>query len=122
MWKLARFWRLKSDMGLSGIRSGWWFNRNSALGRIAADVDLGLVYALVVIPLFVVGLFVSRRRWRPLALLYGVIVAHTAVAIVFFGSLRGRIPVEPVICVFAAVAMVAATRAIRTRRAALPGR
>jgi 4-amino-4-deoxy-L-arabinose transferase-like glycosyltransferase len=122
IWKLARFWRLKSDMGLSGIRSGWWFNRNSALGRIAADVDLGLLYALVVIPLFGVGLFVSRRRWRPLALLYGVIVAHTAVAIVFFGSLRGRIPVEPVICVFAAVALVAAARAIRPRPAALPGR
>lgn len=121
-WKMVRFWRLKSDMGLSGIRSGWWWSKDSTLGRLAAEVDLGFVYALVVIPLFVAGLIVTRRRWRDLALVYGVVVVHTAVAAMFFGSLRSRTPIEPVICTMAAVAAVTVARraASRFTRAAPP--
>lgn len=104
-WKLARFWRVKSDMGLSGIRSGWWFDNRSALGRVASRLDAGMIYAAVALPLFTAGLFVTRRRWRELLFPYGVVVVHTAVAAVFFGSLRTRIPVEPVICVFAGAAL-----------------
>ncbi len=115
-WKMVRYWRFKSDMGLSGIRSGWWFDKNSTLGRLAAEVDVGFVYAVAVLPLFVLGLVVTARRWRELALLYGVVVVHTAIAAVFYGSLRTRIPVEPVICVLAAAAALTLTR----RRA--PGR
>jgi uncharacterized membrane protein YhaH (DUF805 family) len=113
-WKLARFWRLKSDMGLSGIRSGWWFSNQSALGRIAASLDVGMVYAVVALSLFVAGLIVTWRRWRDLLFAYGMILVHTAVAVVFFGSLRTRIPVEPVICVFAGAAL--AWLASRQRR------
>jgi hypothetical protein len=109
-WKMVRFWRLKSDMGLSGVRSGWWWSKDSALGRFAADVDLGFVYAVVVIPLFVAGLIVTWRRRRDLVLLYGVVVVHTAVAAVFYGSLRSRIPIEPVICALAAVVVVSLAR------------
>jgi 4-amino-4-deoxy-L-arabinose transferase-like glycosyltransferase len=112
-WKLVRFWRLKSDMGLSGIRSGWWWKQDSALGRLAAEIDVGLVYAVVVLPLFVAGLVLTRRRWREMVFLYGVISVHTAVAAVFFGSLRARIPVEPVMCVFAAAAAVALVRVLK---------
>ncbi|HEX6791302.1 MAG TPA: glycosyltransferase family 39 protein [Candidatus Krumholzibacteria bacterium] len=120
-WKLARFWRLKSDMGLSGIRSGWWFNRNSALGRIAARLDAGLIYALVAFPLFVAGLVVTRRNWRELLFAYGLIAVHTAIAVVFFGSLRTRIPVEPAICVFAGAAVVTLARRGATRAPHPPG-
>jgi 4-amino-4-deoxy-L-arabinose transferase-like glycosyltransferase len=104
-WKLVRFWRLKSDMGLSGIRSGWWFNNQSALGRVAANLDAGMIYALVALPLFLLGLIITWRRWRELWFAYGMIAVHTAVAVVFFGSLRTRIPVEPMICVFAGAAV-----------------
>ncbi len=114
-WKMVRFWRLKSDMGLSGIRSGWWFNKNSALGRFAANVDVGFVYAIVVIPLFVAGLLLTRQRARELLFVYGVIAVHTAVAAVFFGSLRTRIPIEPVMCVLAAVAGMALVRRVAPR-------
>jgi 4-amino-4-deoxy-L-arabinose transferase-like glycosyltransferase len=117
-WKLARFWRVKSDMGLSGIRSGWWFNRESVLGRVAAGVDVGMVYALVSLPLFALGLVATRGRWRDLLIAYGVIAVHTMVAVVFFGSLRTRIPIEPVICAFAAAALV--TGFDRFRRRAQP--
>ena len=106
-WKLARFWRLQSDMGLSGIRSGWWFNNQSPLGRIAAQIDVGMIYAVVALSLFVAGLIVTWRQWRDLLFAYGMILVHTAVAVVFFGSLRTRIPVEPVICVFAGAAIAA---------------
>jgi hypothetical protein len=123
-WKMVRYWRLKSDMGLSGIKSGWWFDKNSTLGRFAADVDVGFVYALAVMPLFLVGVIVTARRWRDLALVYGVVVVHTAIAAVFFGSLRTRIPVEPVMCMLAAAAVVALTRrgAGRARFARVPPR
>jgi hypothetical protein len=104
-WKLARFWRLKSDMGLSGIRSGWWFNNRSALGRVAAKLDVGMVYAVVVLPLFVIGLLVTRHSWRDVLFGYGMVIVHTAIAVCFFGSLRTRIPVEPVICIFAAAVL-----------------
>jgi 4-amino-4-deoxy-L-arabinose transferase-like glycosyltransferase len=117
-WKMVRFWRLKSDMGLSGIRSGWWWSKDSALGRFAADVDLGFVYAVVVIPLFVAGLVVTWRRRRDLVLVYGVVVVHTAVAALFYGSLRSRIPIEPVICTLAAVVVVALARRSAAPRSA----
>ncbi len=116
-WKMARYWRLKSDMGLSGIRSGWWFDKESTLGRVAASVDVGFVYAVAVIPLFVAGLVITRRRWRELSLWYGVLVVHTALAAVFYGSLRSRIPIEPVMCVLAAVAVLVAVRRLRGVRA-----
>jgi hypothetical protein len=63
--------------------------------------------------LFIAGLVLTRARWRDLTFLYGVVVAHTAVALVFFGSIRGRIPVEWVIAVFAAVTV---DRLLRRRR------
>ncbi|HKW13979.1 MAG TPA: glycosyltransferase family 39 protein [Candidatus Krumholzibacteria bacterium] len=110
MWKLVRCWRLKSDMGLSGIRSGWWFNNQSLLGKIAASLDVGMLYAIVAMPLFLMGLWLTRRRWRELLFAYGAILVHTAVAVVFFGSLRTRIPVEPMICVFAAAAIISLRR------------
>jgi len=114
-WKMVRFWRLQSDMGLSGIQSGWWFSRESALGRLAADLDVGFVYALPVMSLFVAGLWMTRRRWRELIFLYGVVLVHTAVAVVFFGSLRGRLPVEPVFCIFAAGALAGLGGVLRRR-------
>jgi 4-amino-4-deoxy-L-arabinose transferase-like glycosyltransferase len=105
-WKFARFWRLRSDAGLSGVKSGWWWSKDSFLGRLASNFDVGFVYAVVVFPLFLAGVVLTRFRWRELLYLYGVVVAHTAVALIFFGSIRGRIPVEPVIAVFAAVTVV----------------
>jgi 4-amino-4-deoxy-L-arabinose transferase-like glycosyltransferase len=112
-WKFARFWRLRSDVGLSGVKSGWWWDKDSFLGRVASNFDAGFLYAIVAFPLFIAGLVLTRARWRDLTFLYGVVVAHTAVALVFFGSIRGRIPVEWVIAVFAAVTV---DRLLRRRR------
>ena len=102
--KGQRFWRLKSDVGLSGIRSGWWFNKDSALGKLASTLDVGFVYAIVVIPLFVVGMIVFARRFKSLVFLYGMVIAHAVYPLVFHGSIRMRIPIEPAIAIFAAAA------------------
>lgn len=121
LWKMVRFWRLKSDMGLSGIRSGWWFSKDSTLGRLAANLDVGFVYAAIVMPCFVVGWIMTRARWRELSLVTGVIVVHTAIAAIFFGSLRMRIPLEPVMCMFAAALVVRTGRARSGTRATRAG-
>jgi hypothetical protein len=109
-WKWQRFWRLRSDVGLSGVKSGWWWNKNRILGRMASSFDVGFVYAVVAFPLFLAGIALTARRWQALLFLYGVVVAHTAVALVFHGSIRGRIPIEPVIALFAAVTLDQLTR------------
>lgn len=100
--KFARFWRFRSDTGMSGLKSGWWFDRGSVLGRLAGSLDAGFAYAVVFIPLFVIGMFVSLRVWRRYVYLYGLILVHTAAALAFHGSLRMRVPIEPVIAIFAA--------------------
>ncbi len=104
--KFVRFWRLKSEMGMSGVKSGWWWSRESFLGKLASSVDVGFAYAVVMIPLFLVGMIISLRSMRVLFFAYGVVAVHTLVALYFFGSIRGRIPIEPVIAVFAAVGLL----------------
>lgn len=104
--KFARMWRFKSDVGMSGIRSGWWWSRESLAGNLAAALDVGILYALLAMPLFILGLILTFRDRDDLLLLYGIVIVHTLVGLVFFGSLRMRLPVEPVIALFAAEALV----------------
>jgi 4-amino-4-deoxy-L-arabinose transferase-like glycosyltransferase len=137
--KFIRFWRMTSDMGLSGIKSGWWWGRDSRLARLASSLDVGFLYAVIVFPFFLVGLVwtllatVFNRRqegggpllarppagtWTARLFLfhpYGVIVVHTSVALVFFGSLRSRVPVEPVIAAFAAAGLLGCLNAFHAR-------
>ena len=84
------------------------------------NLDIGFVYFVVVIPLFVLGLITTARCYRNLLFLYSIVLIHTLVALAFHGSLRTRMPIEPVICVFAAAALALlcrfATRAHRGGR------
>jgi 4-amino-4-deoxy-L-arabinose transferase-like glycosyltransferase len=117
--KFARFWRFRSDVGLSGIRSGWWFDKDTPLGRLASSFDVGLVYSVAVIPLFVAGFLIGLTNRRRFVLLAGLVVVHTLVALVFFGSLRMRIPIEPVIAMFAADVGRRIVVRLRARRSTL---
>jgi len=114
--KFARFWRIRSDVGLSGVKSGWWWNKDSPLARIASSLDVGMVYSIVVIPLFVVGLVAGRKSRGRMIFFGGLVVVHTFVALVFYGSLRLRIPIEPVIAMFAADAAWRLVTRLRMRR------
>jgi len=100
--KFARTWRFRSDVGLSGVKSGWWWDKNRFLGRLASSFDAGLLFSAVIIPLFIIGVIVTAGRYVIMAPMYAVVLAHTLATVIFFGSLRMRIPVEPVIAVFAA--------------------
>jgi len=119
-WKFARFWRLRSDVGMAGIKSGWWFSRDSTLGDLAARIDVPMAFFAVLFPLFIAGMWFLRLHAGDAVDLYAFVLAHTAVAILFFGSLRGRIPVEPFIALFAAVAVVRGWRTLCAGRARTP--
>ena len=100
-WRFMRFWRFAGDAPFSGVKSGWWWDKGKRFGSLASSLDVVFFYSIIVIPLFVLGLLMTLRRARSLVYLYGVILVHTAAAVVFFGSLRARMGVEPVIAVFA---------------------
>jgi 4-amino-4-deoxy-L-arabinose transferase-like glycosyltransferase len=114
-WRLLRFWRFKGDAGYSGVKSGWWWDRGRSLGSLASSFDFVFAFSIVVMPLFILGLIVTIRRAREFIFLYGIILAHTATALLFFGSLRSRMPVEPVIAILAAFGAVHIFRTVRAR-------
>jgi 4-amino-4-deoxy-L-arabinose transferase-like glycosyltransferase len=99
--KFVRFWRFRSDAGLSGVRSGWWWDKDSALGGLAISLDAGMLYSVLVIPLFAIGFFAGLGSRRKFTLLAGIVFVHLMAALVFYGSLRMRIPIEPVMAMFA---------------------
>jgi len=100
-WKFLRFWRIRS-----GVTGPWWWDSSSTLGALANRIDHGLGFNVIVVPLFLIGLAITSKRYKDMALLYTLILAHVAVALVFFGSLRARVPVEPAISIFASAALV----------------
>lgn len=114
--KFLRFWRLRSHAPASGVKGGWWWNKGKWLGRAASTLDVGIVYAVVAIPGFLLGLVVTARDWRRLVLVYGVIVVHLGLALVFYGSLRARLPIEPVIAMFASAGLMYLVTKLRRRR------
>ena len=105
-YKFLRFWRLESHAPSSGVRGGWWWNKSKLLGSLASRLDVGIIYSIIVIPSFILGVVVTIREYRKLFALYGVILVHVLVAMMFYGSLRARVPIEPLIAVFAAAALV----------------
>ena len=87
-----------------------------SLGEVARDLDVGWLYSVVAVPLSLLGLVVTARKWRSLLLLYGVVVANVLVALVFHGSIRARSPVEPAMAVFAAAAAALLVKRAKVKR------
>jgi len=118
LWKFLRFWRFNAESGLSGVKSGWWWDKGRTLGRAASAVDVVFAYSIVAIPLFLAGLALAAREARRLLVYHAIVLVHTATALVFYGSLRSRAPVEPVIAIFAsyAIARIAAAARSAARR------
>jgi hypothetical protein len=100
-WRFMRFWRLAGDAPFSGVKSGWWWDKGKRFGSLASSFDVVFLFSIVVIPLFILGLAMTIGERRSLVYLYGMILVHTASAVIFFGSLRLRMGIEPVIAVFA---------------------
>ncbi|HET7224746.1 MAG TPA: hypothetical protein VFK69_03440 [Candidatus Eisenbacteria bacterium] len=111
--KLARFWRVRSEGGGTGS----WARAGSPLGRLRAIVDPLLLWSIVALPLALWGLvrtWRGARRWFQL-LPALVIVAFTLFALPFWGALRMRVPVEPLVVLFAAAGLDDVRRRWRSR-------
>ncbi|MEO5988796.1 MAG: glycosyltransferase family 39 protein [Candidatus Eisenbacteria bacterium] len=115
--KLARFWRLRAEGG----DTGHWARGDSPLSRFLGVVDPLFVWSLLSLPLAVVGVGFSlrgpRRLYQSLPLL--VIGAFSLGAMLYWGALRMRVPVEPLVVVYAAAGIESLRRQWRVRRSPL---
>jgi 4-amino-4-deoxy-L-arabinose transferase-like glycosyltransferase len=130
--KLARFWRPTAERGASGgpgagpgagagPRSSGGPGAALPPGRALEVVDPFLVWSLLAWPLAAWGLLHTlrgpRRFYQSLGLL--VVLYVMAVATVFWGGLRMRVPAEPMLLLFAAVGFEDVRRRVRMRARAL---
>ena len=120
-WKFVRFWRVRS--GLDAVSAvGLDSSGGGFVARVVSQADVFALYWILVLPLFVFGLFTTGRYYRRLLPLYAVVATHVLLSLIFHGSLRARMPIEPIITILAAAAIAwiaAATarhRAVGSRR------
>jgi 4-amino-4-deoxy-L-arabinose transferase-like glycosyltransferase len=109
--KLARFWRVSAEGGGTGT----WQRPGSPLTGVLRRVDPLLIWSLPIFPLAlwgVIRLLCGPRRWFASLVLW-VILYFNLLAAVFWGSLRMRMPIEPLIVLLAAVALVEIGRLTR---------
>jgi 4-amino-4-deoxy-L-arabinose transferase-like glycosyltransferase len=86
--------------------------------RFAGILSLPLLTFGVAAPLGLLGVFLTRGRWRKLWLLYGGLLAYLAVALAFYVLARYRLPVVVFLIPFAGAACVELAALARNRRAA----
>ncbi|HTK31760.1 MAG TPA: glycosyltransferase family 39 protein [Candidatus Saccharimonadaceae bacterium] len=111
--KLARFWRLSSEAGATGS----WRSGDSRLGALTRVVDPLLFWSLLTLPLALWGaarVLSGPRRWfQSLALL--TIGYFTLLAVVYWGALRTRVPIQPMVLLCSAVGFEDLRRRLRSR-------
>ncbi|MFQ5700786.1 MAG: tetratricopeptide repeat protein [Acidobacteriota bacterium] len=78
-------------------------------------LNLPLPHFAWVAPLGLIGLALTRRRWPDLLPLYATIGAYLLSALIFFTQSRYRMPMVPLLALFAAHAAVRLARAPRRR-------
>ncbi|MFM7231833.1 MAG: ArnT family glycosyltransferase [bacterium] len=115
--KFARLWR---PTALTPGTGRWWA-AGSLPDRLLGATDPLLLWSLVTWPLALLGLVVTlrgKRRWfQSLPLL--AIGLSTAGALVFWGALRMRVPLEPLVLLYAATGLAHLLWRARARRAGL---
>jgi hypothetical protein len=116
--KLARFWRLRTE---GGALTHQWRRYGTPLDRLVALLDPLTVWSLVVLPLALWGVVVTlrgpKRLFQSLPLV--VIAFFTLSAVVYWGALRMRMPIEPLVVLYAAVGADALWKLRRVRRSGL---
>ncbi len=111
--KLRRFWRISAEGGGTGT----WQRPGSPLAGVLRRVDPLPVWSLLVFPLALAGgvlLLAAPRRWLRSLVLW-VILYFNLLAVAFWGSLRMRLPIEPLLVLLAAVPLVAVWDRVRGR-------
>lgn len=76
-----------------------------------------LLHFGVICPLAAAGVWLTRRRWRQLAVLYLVLGAWTVAIAAFFVFARYRLPMVPILALFTGAGLAAAAVEVRARRA-----
>ena len=101
--KLRRFWRISAEGG----GTGRWFPPDSLFGIVVGIADPVRVWSLVVFPLALWGGVRVLRGPRPWlsSLILWVILYFNLLAVAFWGSLRMRMPIEPLIVLLVALAL-----------------
>jgi tetratricopeptide (TPR) repeat protein len=69
----------------------------------------------IMVPLAAAGIWLTRRRWRELGILYAMMAAYAASLTLFFLFARYRIPLVPPTLIFAAVGILELRELIRNR-------
>ncbi len=115
--KLARFWRPNA---LTSSTGRWWA-RGSLPDRLLGATDPLLLWSLIIWPLALWGLartvHFTRRHFQLLP--FWVIALFTASTMVFWGALRMRVPIEPLVLLYAAAGIADVVWRVRVRRAGL---
>lgn len=111
--KLARFWRMSREGGGTGT----WNREGSPLSALLAFADPLLAWSLLAFPFAIAGLVITLRGGKRLFLsLPAITIAFfTVLSVVYWGALRMRVPVEPLIALYAAVGADALAKRLRRR-------
>lgn len=115
--KLARFWRLTAERA----NTGSWSRDGSPLAPLLRVIDPLLLWSALILPGAAIGIATTLRGARRLyqALPLFMILAFTLGAVVYWGSLRMRVPIEPLVVLYAAVGIEEIRRWWRIRRSPL---
>jgi hypothetical protein len=115
MLKLARFWRPNAVTSSTGR----WWARGSLPDRLLGALDPLLLWSLLVWPMALWGLIrtvkFTRRHFQLLP--FWVIALFTASTLVFWGALRMRVPVEPLVLLYAGAGIADVVWRLRVQRA-----
>ncbi|MCE9628042.1 MAG: glycosyltransferase family 39 protein [Candidatus Eisenbacteria bacterium] len=115
--KLARFWRPNAVTSSTGR----WWARGSLPDRVLGTLDPLLLWSLLVWPMALWGLVrtvrFTRRHFQLLP--FWVIALFTLSTMVFWGALRMRVPVEPLVLLYAGAGIADVLWRVRMRRAGL---
>jgi len=96
--------------------SFWWFRSNIGTYRNFYQASWVRPYQIVyglLLALFLLGIYQTRRNWRLLSLFYLLFAFLSAVYCFFNVITRYRWEIEPLMILFAAAAVVPALRASR---------
>jgi len=98
--------------------TGTWSREGSPIGALLAFADPLLAWSLLAFPFAIAGLVITLRGGKRLFLSLPAIAIFffTALSVVYWGALRMRVPVEPLIALYAAVAADALAKRLRRRR------
>ena len=112
--KIGRMWRL----GAEGGTTGSWQRPGSPLAPVLRLLDPLLLWSVPVFLLALAGVIDTLRGSRRWFQAVGLIplLYTTLLATVFWGALRIRVPVQPMVLLYAAAGIEAARRMWRVRR------